>query len=367
MAVEGRVNSSQALNQDCQEVLANKQSKGLLRCRILSIVVAVITFIAGVVLIALTLASILTSVPYLALGVFLLLVTLGCIIFALCSEKIKKVPPTPISHKEEIIAWFEERKNIDMEKEKEDPEHFGRTATDIPMRSALDQFNHSCHHIHESPTLTETYRGHQDVLLFKDWCPVTLPDVTSEEEVLIRSVVGSYLLIEACVPKVSMLIDELHNKLKSPSERECLFIDKKTLQRKASFLFTQKDLATFFLAYTRVNDGHLAPFRAGAKWILIHYVRLRRQHNQNDFFTPGHSCYYARLAFNQTQRLYHQLFNVEKLRSIYANMEKDPLCHPWAFIPIYDLLKTEDHGDGFLEQQEDREYPSRAAQDQFWG
>lgn len=58
MAVEGRVNSSQALNQDCQEVLANKQSKGLLRCRILSIVVAVITFIAGVVLIALTLASI---------------------------------------------------------------------------------------------------------------------------------------------------------------------------------------------------------------------------------------------------------------------------------------------------------------------
>ncbi|WP_100934037.1 hypothetical protein [Candidatus Chlamydia corallus] len=358
----GRIeNSSQILIQDSQEVLINKQFKDSFRCRILAIAVAVVTFVAGVVLLALTVTAILAFVPYLVLAALLLLTALACVVFAVFSI------PSPISHKEEIVMWFKERKNIDLQKEKEDPDHFGRNITESQC-NPLEAFNNSCYTVRNSPTLTEIYDANKNIFFFKDWGPSTFPDVNAQEELLIRTVVGSYLLIEAAVPKLPMLVNELTNHLRSPLKYESLFKKKEEeLRRKAFFLFSNRDLATFFLAYTPVYDGYLTLFRAGAKQILVSYLNLRRNRSQKDFFTPGHSCYYARLAFNQTRQLYRQIFNVRKLASIYANKDKDTCCYPWAFIPIYNLLKTEDLGDGFLEQQDTTASPNRSDYDNFFG
>ncbi|SPN73236.1 hypothetical protein C10C_0045 [Chlamydia serpentis] len=364
MSSERIVSHSQIPAQREQEILISKSSQKFQLCRVLSIIVAVLTFIGGGVLLGLTGAAVLPLLPYLILAVILTIVSACLLVTVLYSKRIKKVVGTggvESKHKE-VTRWFQERKRVDME----DPSKSDKN-------NALSAFNKSLHFVRNSPTLTDVYKNSQDIFLFKNWSGSNFSDVGQKEEKLIRDIVGCYLLMETTTPKLPQLTKELTNLL-----NDFLFSTLPTQLSRSLFGDVTKELglkilslnvknrATHFLAYTKTYDGFFTVFRAGAQTILKKYSELRRTNDKQLFFTPGHSCYYARLAFNATIELYHSLFNIKQLREIYANKDKDPACQQPALNPIYDLLITTDNGESFLKDHQVRKYGGRSLEDHFY-
>ncbi|WP_239923116.1 hypothetical protein [Candidatus Chlamydia corallus] len=83
--------------------------------------------------------------------------------------------------------------------------------------------------------------------------------------------------------------------------------------------------------------------------MLTFYLYLREGLKEEVFFTEGHPCYYARIAFNETITMYRKLFDIPKLQQIYrlgdyASQQKGYLK------AILNLVLAKDIDNDFLKQ-----------------
>nr|CRI42292.1 Uncharacterized protein BN1224_DC9_AU_00020 [Chlamydia pneumoniae] len=196
-----------------------------------------------------------------------------------------------------------------------------------------------------------------------NWVPKTMDDVDPVSEIDIRTVISCYKLIKACKPEFRSLISELLRAMQSGLG----LLSRCSRYQERAKTVSHKDAPLFCLTHSYYRDGYLTPLRAGPRYIINSYINLRRRENPEHFFNPGHPCYYARLAFNESVRIYRKLFNTAELKQMYGagdyeQQNEDNLKSILSFVQILD---EKDGFDDFLATHKDTTFIGRGGADIF--
>ncbi|SPN73585.1 hypothetical protein C10C_0418 [Chlamydia serpentis] len=322
--------------------ILNKESLVTKFSRIHFFVISLLALVAGIVLIALALVT-LPLVPALIPGIVLVALASVFLIYKFYSTKCMSV----ISDEAFILleVWFAEQQHKDMQV------NHGAHVKDFKGRSAR-QYSRLVIKQAKNPELKQIYKEKKYVLLFMYWQLKAIDGINQDSETAIRKIVSCYKLIRACAGNFNEIIRPVFSDLQASHYQE-----------KARAI-PPEDHALFCLTYCWYNAPYLTPLRAGPRCILNRYLDLRRQNDARNFFTPGHPFYYARLAFNESVRLYRGLFNINKLQKMY-NQKDYSYRQERNLYAILSFIKTTDDGSDFLTQHKNTKRISRLGADGF--
>ncbi|ETR79692.1 hypothetical protein X556_0972 [Chlamydia pneumoniae B21] len=342
-------------------------------------VVALLSLIAGVVLVGVGVAAILPTLSGVLGGAILILLSL--FVFISLYKKIRKVyqvpvepisesvPVEPISESilkdqsvidEEICVWINNQIAVQREKQRsywvqESPE-FTQVGEKFSLADARNEALK-----HALADLNLFFQSRAELVSFKNWGCSSMEKITEQQEVWVRCIVGSYALLkdslECLLPRLmySLFWGLLHQIKYSPwieaRHKESLdFVktqDYASLEKQVTFAYTR----------THYHDGGMVFYREIPRFMLGSYLALRKDVDAGFFFEEGHPCYVARQAFNSGIRLYRKLFDIEDLTILFEQRNYDPE-HQQGLKSLIDWMKCEDHGPDFLRQHGGSDYPT---------
>ncbi|AAD18322.1 hypothetical protein CpB0170 [Chlamydia pneumoniae TW-183] len=230
--------------------------------KITSFVIALLALVGGITLTALAGAGILSFLPWLVLGIVLVVL---CALFLLFSYKFCPIKELGVVYNtdSQIHQWFQKQRNKDLEKATENPELFGENRAEDNNRSARSQVKETLRDC-DGNVLKKIYERNLDVLLFMNWVPKTMDDVDPVSEDSIRTVISCYKLIKACKPEFRSLISELLRAMQSGLG----LLSRCSRYQERAKTVSHKDAPLFCPTHSYYRDGYLTPLRAGPRYII---------------------------------------------------------------------------------------------------
>ncbi|ACZ33152.1 hypothetical protein CPK_ORF00683 [Chlamydia pneumoniae LPCoLN] len=330
--------------------------------KITSLIIALLALVSGIALTALAGVGVLSVLPCLILGIVLIVLSFCFLLFCCKFPTLKEIPvkEMPVSKKNfdpEINRYFQEQRHKDLELALQNPELFGENTKEPETdRSATSQLKAMLQEAN-GLVLKKIYEKNQDVVLFMNWAPKTMDHVDPKSETNIRLVISCYKLIKACQLEFPSLVDEVLLGMKCCAWESFKLVRQYQEQAKT---VSAKNAPLFCLTRSYYRDGHLTPLRAGPRAALSNYLDLRRRENSEKFFNPGHPCYYARLAFNETIQIYRTLFDISKLQIMFESGDYEKGQRENIAV-ILNFVKTLDDNEkvNFLLRHNDTRIPGR--------
>ncbi|SPN73325.1 IncA protein [Chlamydia serpentis] len=311
------------------------------------LVIALLLLLGGIALIALSVTT-LPLIPALIPGIILVVIS-SIFLVSKLYVTCKSLEIAVVKGDREIDKWVQNQRNIDLRKAEEDPEHFGENVGDGRVgHTAGGRFELMVSQC-ESRVLEKLYRENKDLILFKGWVPKTIDGIDRESESHIRNVISCYKLIKACKSKLPEIIKEAQSRIQILPPKKA----------------SQKELLCFCIQWSGYRFGPLSAIRTGSRVVMNAYLELRKNNPPELFFTPGHPCYYARLAFNNCVELCRNLIDIQQLQQAYDSQDYSA-NNNHNIKPILALVKTTDDGAGFLSQHQGLKLDGRSGCDLFW-
>ncbi|SPN73330.1 IncA protein [Chlamydia serpentis] len=313
---------------------------------------SVIFLIAGIILLALAASSILSLMPYLVIGILLTALSAIILISMVYFFKLTTILSFTKSNDKEISEWIKQQRAYDILLEKENPEEYGADVLRLPFKNispskAVRELIAAA----ESSTLKTFYADNAETILFIFWNPKNMfwnpkafkDNINHKSEEDIRNVLGGYTLLKNAKALFSTLVNETFEGIKTGDG----LLERCSQYRERAKTTPYRQRALFCLTYSCFRDGRLTPFRVIPSHMINSYLSLRQTHHEEDFFTPGHPCYYARLAFNEAVLMYRKLVNISELKKMFVNKDYR-ISQEGNLTAILNFVKSTDQGDEFL-------------------